>query len=52
MKKRGKQIFGVLLSVVLALSVFGGMGFTVNATGTGKAIQLVTNGTAANTLMS
>ena len=45
-----KRIIAVLLSVVMVLSVFGGMTFTVSAAGSGKAIQLVTSGAAANVL--
>ena len=46
MKKNMRKALSLLLSVLMVTSVFGGMGFTVSATGTAKAIELVTNGTA------
>ena len=45
-----KRLLSVLLSVVMVTSMFGGMGFTVGATDTTKAIELVANGAAGGVL--
>ncbi|MBQ7541737.1 MAG: hypothetical protein IJT44_05550, partial [Clostridia bacterium] len=50
MKKHMKRLLSVLLSVVMVLSVFGGLGLTVSAVDTAKAIELVTNGVAGGVL--
>ncbi|MBQ6164867.1 MAG: hypothetical protein IJK23_10385 [Clostridia bacterium] len=44
-----KKALSILLSLLMAFSVFGGLSLpTAHAAGTGKALQLMPNGAAAN----
>ena len=50
MQKTIKKTISIVLSLVILLSVFGGMTFTASAAANGKALQLVNNGVADNIL--